>query len=388
MVTPARDVGTGKRLKIAIVYDVIYPDVVGGVQLRNWEVARRLSQRGHDVTLFGTKHWTGSEVIDRGGVKIHGVGRARDLYRGGRRAYLPPLAAAVSLLPPLSRERYDIVDVANFPYFPVLSARGATLKTGSRLVVTWHEAWGRYWREYLGRAGIIAQAIEKICARLSANAIAVSEMTKRDLRNGGYRAPIEVIPCGVDVAHIGDVPPGEESDVIFIGRLIKEKQVDLLLRATAQLAREFPSIRCAVIGDGPERDAVVALVKSLRLERNVRLIPFVPRHDDVIAHLKASRVLVHPSSREGFGIVALEANACGIPVIVADFPRNACRDLVRSGENGFVSQPTEDDLAREIGHVLRGGGPRPESCVAVASRYDWDTVVTSLESYYAERRAS
>ncbi len=107
------------RMKIAFVYDAIYPYVKGGVERRVWELAVRLSLRGHSVHLFGMKFWEGEDVLFRDGVYLHGVCPAQKLYSGGRRSIMQPLWFSVYLISPLLREKFDIIDCQQFPFFPV-----------------------------------------------------------------------------------------------------------------------------------------------------------------------------------------------------------------------------------------------------------------------------
>jgi glycosyltransferase involved in cell wall biosynthesis len=373
-------------VKIALVYDVIYPYVVGGVQLRNWELAKRLSRRGHDVTLFGMQHWPGERTIVKDGVRLCGVCPPKPLYAHGRRAIWPPIQVALRVLPWLLKERYDIVDVANFPYFPCFSAWLAASLRRSPLVVTWIEVWGDAWLSYLGRLGRLAMTIERACVGLGQAATAISEMTRRDLIGQGYRREIAVIGCGVDYERIAALAPAAEAtDVLFIGRLIKEKNVDLLVRAIGLLAGARPGLRCTIVGDGPERDSLATLIDELGLGDHVRLTPFLPRHDDVFAAMKSSRVLVNPSSREGFGIIALEANACGLPVITIRSPRNACADLIREGENGFVCDPSAHGIAAALATALTDAPISREACERFARQHDWDRVADTLERFYCAR---
>jgi hypothetical protein len=81
-------------MKIAFIYDVIYPYVKGGVEKRVWELATRLTRRGHDVHLFGMKFWDGEDILISEGVFLHGVCPAKKLYVSGRRTIWPyfPLA--------------------------------------------------------------------------------------------------------------------------------------------------------------------------------------------------------------------------------------------------------------------------------------------------------
>jgi hypothetical protein len=72
-------------MKIAFVYDVIYPYIKGGVERRVWELAVRLSQKGHEVHIFGMKYWEGDDLRIQKGVILHGICPAQPLYAGGRR---------------------------------------------------------------------------------------------------------------------------------------------------------------------------------------------------------------------------------------------------------------------------------------------------------------
>ena len=87
-------------MKIAFVYDAIYPYVKGGVEKRVWELATRLNSRGHEVHLFGMKFWDGEDNFIREGVFLHGVCSVQKLYARGRRTVMAaPLFQHSSLLP-------------------------------------------------------------------------------------------------------------------------------------------------------------------------------------------------------------------------------------------------------------------------------------------------
>lgn len=375
-----------RPLKIGFVYDVIFPYVVGGMQLRNWELARRLAQRGHDVTLFGMKHWDGPDAVMREGVRLCGIYPSANLYTKNRRAFWPPVRFGLAVTPMMIRGDFDIIDVANFPYFSCFSARlGATI-TQAKLVVTWIEVWGSYWREYLGVPGQLAEIVEKATTNLTSNVVAISEMTKRDLHSLGFAGSVQVIPCGVDLIQTSITEPSTERiDILFSGRLIKDKNIDLLVRAVARLVPSFPAIHCVIIGDGPERTAIEALVERLELKSNIVMRPFATNHAEVFSMMKAAKVFALPSTREGFGIVAVEANACGIPVVTIDHPRNAARELIIDGVNGHLSRLDDGDLADKLALALTEGGARRESCLLAAQAYDWDRIADTMEEFYARQ---
>ncbi len=374
-------------MKIAFVYDVIYPYVVGGVERRVWELSIRLARRGHEVHIFGMKYWAGEDVIQKEGIFLHGVCPPREIYTNGRRSIGEALYFARKVLPPLLKERFDVIDCQEFPYFPCFSAKLASITKRSKLIVTWHEVWDAYWYEYLGRKGFFGKYVEKVAAHLTGNIVAVSEMTRQNLQKLGVQRNIDLIPNGIDFEAIQKIPASEEeSDVIFAGRLIKEKNIDLLLRSLALMKGNFPKVKCTIIGDGPEREALEELANELGLQGNIYWKGFLRNQDEVLSYVKSSRVFALPSVREGFGIVALEANACGVPVVTVKHHQNAACDLVSDGENGFVCELMSEDMAETICLLLNHGSNDKEdkACIQYAGRYDWNQIVSMTEEVYVK----
>jgi len=98
--------------------------------------------------------------------------------------------------------------------------------------------------------------------------------------------------------------------------------------------------------------------------------------------MKSSKVFVLPSIREGFGSVAVEANACGLPVITVRHPQNAACDLIADGENGFTCEPLEQDVAEKILAAMASENTWEVKCKEFAKRYDWDAIVNLVEEVY------
>ena len=91
-----------------------------------------------------------------------------------------------------------------------------------------------------------------------------------------------------------------------------------------------------------------------------------------------------PSEREGFGIVVLEANACGVPVVTVKSPLNAAVDLIESGKNGYISEAKEEDLKNKIIKAISMKEKMKDHCIEFAKKYDWDLIIPLLEKYYQE----
>ena len=369
-------------MKIAFVYDVIYPYVKGGVEKRLWELASRLTHRGHEVHLFGMKFWEGENILIREGVFLHGVCPAQKLYAGGRRTIWQAPYFSIYLISPLLKEKFDIIDCQQFPYFSCFSTKLASVIKKTHLVITWHEVWGDYWYEYLGWKGFVGKTTEQLVARLTSDNIAVSKTTAKNLKNLGLCHEITIIPNGIDLTRIRSISPSPESwDIIFVGRLIKEKHADLLIHAVTLLQHENPDLRVVIIGEGPEYRKINNLIIDKKFFTPIRVFGFYQNHDDLIAQLKSSKVFVLPSTREGFGITALEALACGLPVVTVDHPSNAVRDLITEN-NGFLCSLSAQDLADKICLALQDYGVMRDACIVSAESLDWDRITSDVESYY------
>jgi glycosyltransferase involved in cell wall biosynthesis len=175
-------------------------------------------------------------------------------------------------------------------------------------------------------------------------------------------------------------------DLVFVGRLIDEKRVDLLLEAIHGLAATHPDLRCTVIGDGPERAALEG--RAIRLGLRDR-VTFAGRVDGsrLYALMKAARILVMPSLREGFGITVAEAQACGTVPVVVRSPMSAASALVHDGVDGIICDPTPASLAAAIASLLSD----PTRLAAMSRRarraaqqYDWDLLADRMEHVYLQ----
>nr|MDO8132897.1 glycosyltransferase family 4 protein [Candidatus Njordarchaeum guaymaensis] len=368
-------------MKIAYIYDAVYPWVKGGAEKRTHDIAKRLVRKGHEIHWFGLTWWyegLGEKDIEYDGIFLHRVCSPLELYVDGKRSIEEAVAFGIALLPPLLRERFDIIDCQEFPYFSCFAAKSYSMLRRSPLVITWHELWADYWYEYLGRRGIIGKFIEQVTARLASANIAVSEATGRRLQS--LVKNVEIIPNGLDFHDISRTPRSSlESDVIFAGRLIQDKNVDLLLRAMQVVRKKIANIRCFIIGDGPERSKLESLTTHLGLERNLEFFGFIQDHREVLSLMKAAKVFVLPSTREGSSIVAMEANACGLPVITIDHYRNAARELIEPGINGLLCGLSAEEIGAKI--VAAFDMNLRDHCIERAKAYDWDIIVTRYETY-------
>jgi glycosyltransferase involved in cell wall biosynthesis len=355
-------------VRVCIVYDCVYPHTVGGAERWYRNLSERLAADGHEVHYLTLRQWPVGEEAGLAGVEVIAVGPQMRLYANGRRRFAPPLRFGLGVFLHLARHgrRYDVVHTASFPYFSLLAA-GALRRVGRyRLVVDWHEVWtSQYWREYLGAApGALGWAVQRLCVSLAQRAFCFSRLHERRLREEGFRGELTVLR-GQYVGGSGSlVPAASPPRVVYAGRQIPEKRVPALVPAIARARERLPELRCEIIGDGPDREHVLALIGSYGLEQVVAAPGFVSR-ERVEAALAEALCLVLPSRREGYGLVVVEAAASGTPSVVVAGADNAAVELIDEGVNGFVAaSASSEELAAAILRIEGAGAALRRSTAA------------------------
>jgi glycosyltransferase involved in cell wall biosynthesis len=348
------------------VYDCLFPHTVGGAEKWMRDLAERLAADGHDVTYLTLRQW--EPGVDPGvpGVRVLAVGPRFDLYtESGRRKILPPLIFGLGVLVHLLRHgrRYDTVHTVSFPYFSLLAAGAARGRGRYGLVVDWFEVWTiDYWREYLGRVGgRVGWLVQRACARVHQLAFCSSELHAQRLRDEGLDGEV-IVHRGL---YSGPTTPrlGAEHRpvVVCAGRFIPEKRVDAVVRAMDCLHDRAPALRAVLYGDGPEHDRVRRLVQERALEEVVSLPGFVSTAE-VQAGLASALCVISPSSREGYGLIVVEAMSYGTPAVVVAAPDNAAVELIEDGVNGYIAvSAAPEHLAEAILSVRDGGAALRES---------------------------
>ena len=381
-----------ETLKIAFVYDAVYPWIKGGAEKRIYEIGRRLAERGHEVHWYGIGWWfnkNNKKVIDHDGIVLHSVCNPMPLYVNGRRSIKEAIHFGGKLLLSIFDEKFDVIDCQEFPYFSCFTAKIHSLLRRTPLVVTWYEVWNDYWFEYLGKKGIFGYLVERMTAKLPKLIIPISKKIKEDLKMLNVPEEImKVIPNGVDFYRLRSVKPSnEEFDVIYVGRLISHKNVDVLLKALNIVKKEIKYVRCGIIGDGPEMRNLRTLSKKLDLDDNVKFFGFIESDLEVYTYMSSSKIFVLPSTREGFPNTILEANSCGLPVIVVGHEKNAGVGVVKNGYNGYVIDLSPEEMARMIIDLLQNEeelNRLSKNSVEFARIYDWSVIVSKLLDVYKE----
>ncbi len=365
-------------MNIAFIYDCVYPFSYGGGEKRHWELARRLAACGHSVTILGQKWWDGPDTLMREGVTIIGVAPNRPLFSpSGRRSFSQPFFFALHLFWFLRHHPFDVIECANFPYLSCIAARLAAPRT--RMAISWFEVRGlRGWLRYNGPSGIVAAFFEAICKHLTRRHSAISQLTA-----ARFRRPVPVIPCGVDTALFDANLPRPPHSILYVGRLVPHKRLDMLLDAATALLPEFPDLTVTLIGDGSEKSVLLDKARALGIANRLRIDDSHPSDDIVRAAYLSSSIFVLPSEQEGFGIVLVEAMAAAAAPVVRVAPDSAASSLIAPGKNGLLFT-TLQELISALRTLL--SSPTQARDMGLAARkaaqpFDWSAIASSLASF-------
>ncbi len=216
----------------------------------------------------------------------------------------------------------------------------------------------------------IVNALKRFATRWTLN-VAVSRAVA-----GTIPGPVRVIPNAFEPALLDPRPEERRDGLLFVGRLVSEKGVDLALRAVARLRDAGRPVRLTVCGDGPERPRLERLAAELGLADAVSFEGWV-RRDELAGRLRRAEAVLVPSRYEPFGIVALEAIAGGAPPVAArvgGLPEavGPCGVLVEPEDPAALAAGVERALEPEERRRLMDGAQRHLDRFridAIAARY-------------------
>lgn len=376
-------------MRICVIYDCLFPYTVGGGERWYRNLAEAMAKAGHDVTYLTRRQWDAGESPEIPGVNVVPVSPGGELYADdGRRLIGPPVRFGLGVFKHLvvHRRSYDVVHTCAFPFFSLPAARVALFGSRVEIGVDWFEVWtSEYWRGYLGRVGgSVGFAIQRVAARMTPRAFVFSELHARRLAAQGLRGPSVRLAGLHPDPTIDPAPPTARPTVVFAGRQIPEKRARVLPAAIALARQSVPDLRGKILGDGPEHGEVLAEIARLDLVDAIEAPGFVSS-EEVCEALGSALCLVLPSSREGYGLVVVEAALRGTPSVVVAGPDNAATELIEEGENGFIAASVSpDDLARSVVRAFAEGEElRARTLSWAAANHDRLALETSLERVLA-----
>jgi glycosyltransferase involved in cell wall biosynthesis len=248
--------------------------------------------------------------------------------------------------------------------------------------------------ELIGRAPIkhrVSFALTRFALRRADHVICQSDDLRDDLETLGVGVPMTVIGNPIDLVEVGrlaasDVAlPGAPS-LLAVGRLSAQKGFDLLLPAFARLRMVEPAAHLTLVGSGPDEVALREQARSLGLHEAVTFLGFV---ENPYPLMRAADLYVLSSRYEGFPNVALEALACGTPVVASACPGVA--GLVLPGVNGWLAPPQDPAALGEV--LVRAAAERRSLTPAalrrsVQERFETGRITRRYEDVFVSHSAA
>ncbi|MEO0085553.1 MAG: glycosyltransferase family 4 protein [candidate division WOR-3 bacterium] len=345
--------------------------LAGGAEVYFQEVFSRLVRRGYEVTLLAER-FPGSaaeETID--GVRV--------VRAGGKWTFNFTAGRLVGRLAESLDADIVIDDLNKIPFFSPWHTRRPVL------AILMHLFRSSIFRETLPPLAAyvwLAETMIPLAYRNCRFAV-LSESSKQDTVRVGIRPEqITVIPPGTDFSRFEPAPvAGRDPVVLHVGRLKKYKSTDHLIRAARLLRDKGLDFRVVILGDGDDLPRLRKLATKLQLEGTVEFAGFVPEFEKVKWYRRAA-MLVESSAKEGWGLIVMEANACGMPVVVADSP--GLRDSSRDGVNGLMYP--FGDVAALAGHIERLLTDEPlrqrlgRQAIDWARQWTWDAAADRMQA--------
>ena len=371
----------------------------GGMNVYVRELSSALAQTGVDATVFVRRHSDAPTVVDvePGFRVVHVTAGAVDLAKESLPAVVEDFADGVE-----AWIRHNPVDVLHANYW-LSGVAGHRLKhdLDLPLVSTFHTlARVKATTGDLEPQRRIDAEAEVIACSDVITANSVTEVQQLADLYGADPTRIDVVAPGVDGAlfsvgsrHGARAALGLDPApvLLFVGRIQPLKGLDVAVETLAGLRRRFAEAQLLVVGgaSGPEGEREFRrfedAVRRHRLQGRVRLVPPQPHHL-LSTYYRAADVCLVPSRSESFGLVALEAAACGVPVVAADV--GGLRTLVDHGRNGFripgrdPARYTEAVLSILDDPVLAASMARRGA--EMAGRYSWTATAARLRRIFAD----
>jgi glycosyltransferase involved in cell wall biosynthesis len=175
--------------------------------------------------------------------------------------------------------------------------------------------------------------------------------------------------------------PQKRPIILSVGNLSEVKGHEYLLWALKRVKMTCPDFLCLIIGDGVRRRTLGAIIKEEKLSGNVKLLGH-KAHKEIPLYLNASDILVHPSIRESFGVVQVEAMACGKPVVATI--NGGSEHIITSEDVGLLCQSEDHtDLADKISEALIKEWD-VLGIVESVKKYNWNSICKQIAQKYAD----
>lgn len=286
----------------------------------------------------------------------------------------------------IKKEKFDVIHAHSIysPTAMVTAYVGKTLRNIPTLATN-HSIWGDWWM-----GGVLRRPIREEFTRLDA-LIAVSGAVKKDMEHFSIDKPVFVIPSGVDSDRFFPDEKkrertrtllGYEDDdivIVSVGRLVSRKKMHELVEMMPDLIK-LKNVKLLIVGDGPEKNKLETLARSLNVRKHITFTGFVSNTCD---YLNASDIFALCSVDEAFGISILEAMACELPVVVKNV--NGITDIL-NGNNCLPHARDAEGIKKNLEFLIENENIRSKFAKNnrkhVLSNYAWDDICEKTLKVY------
>lgn len=392
---------TLRAVRVLILSWEYPPRVVGGLGRHVHALTRNLAAQGHEVHVVTRDHPDApvEETVD--GIHVVRVTEAPPVMTFDTELVQWVLAFNNRVQSAATRLMldHDIEVIHAHDWLVAYAAAGIKDAFGVPLVATVHATeYGRHQGWLPGRMNKLIHQVEWWLTYEARRVITCSHYMSEQV-NDIFQLPLEkvdVVPNAVEVADFTVDPtevaefraqftPNGEQMVLFAGRLEYEKGVQTVLQALEKVEAAAGPVVFAIAGVGTYSDELRKMVDELGITDRVRFTGFLEDHD-LRLHYAAADVAVAPSIYEPFGLVAVEAMACGTPVVVGD--TGGLREIVDGG-HGLVFPPQDaDELAARLVEVLSDASLAEQlvrkGTARASSSFHWDAVASRTVEVYEQ----
>lgn len=342
----------GRPLSIALFSDSALP-VLNGVSVSIDALVGELRSRGHSVHIFTTSY-PGHKDDDP---NTHRFLSINTPWTSGYPLAVPPF---YPLLREFRKHRYDLIHTHTPFTVGFVGLRWAESHE-IPIVTTYHTNYDKYayYMPFTPKRYLRYKIAKHLNFYYNSvhQVITPSEASQKWLVRHSVKTPITVVPTGVQMPKMIDrsearselgIKPSQKI-VLYAGRIAKEKNLGVLLRAMQTAFRQDPDLYFMVVGDGPAREEYILLARQLEIGDRVKFVGFVP-HADIDSYYAASDLFAFSSMTETQGLVIVEAMSYGLPALVAQ--GGGAGEAVRDGENGFLLRNHSEVFAATVLNVL------------------------------------
>lgn len=369
-------------MKIAIITEG-YKPFINGVIVSIDLFAKQFRELGHEVYIFAPSYPDFDEDEEY-------VIRLKSVPSIVQKNIRIPLPTYLEMDKLFSKIGFDIVHIQHPIIFGQVVKR-LVKKYNIPLVFTHHS----FYENYSHYIPLPQKFIKKMAIKLSVDfsnncdlIVTPSETVKEVLKTRGVITPIEVIPTGINFKMFDKASGNfirekyqiskESKILLFVGRMSKEKNLDILLDSFPMIISDFPDIYLILVGEGPERKKMEKKVKEIGVNDKVLFVDSQP-YNEIPNFYKESDLFLFPSKKDTQGLVVLEAMTCALPIVAV---RSMCvEELNIDKRAGFLTNNSPIDFSRKIKKLLANESLYNEfskNSVEIAKKFSYEDSASLL----------